>query len=323
VELVFAPHPTVRNLARATFCAGSPARRPHVIVQQVLEPGEQRTVTVDLVRGAYRVGAMLAKDALELVASAVGFATSCELTVTSERIEGRPEIVLAGPVSFSFHNQSSVEETVRIEFAGSRDDAVSAVAALNHPSFRSFFAGQLLAHGEHVRVRHLAFLFVQTLFQQDLFETLGDGEVCVELSRLDAVVAEVAREHEGEVVPSSMSVLVVAFPSSIRALRAALALRARVEALAGRFPAPVALALHDGRCIALTRAGKPEFFGETLHRGVALLQDCPPHGIALSASVMSDHEVAVAVHASELSVLVGKAQDGPYAGRRVTLLVPP
>jgi class 3 adenylate cyclase len=266
---------------------------------------------------------MVAKDAFEMVASAVGFATKAEITVTGERISGRPEIVLAGAVKLTFHNQSSVEETVRVEYAGSRDDAVSAAAALNHPSFRSFFAGQLLAHGEHVRVRHLAFLFVQTLLQQDLFETLGDGEVCVELSRLDAVVAEVAREHEGEVVPSSMSVLVIAFPSSIRALRAALALRARMNALATRFPAPIAVAVHDGRCIALTRGGKPEFFGETLHRGAALLQDCPPNGIALSASVMSDHAVAVAVHESALSVVVDKTQEGPYAGRRVTLLLAP
>ena len=80
--------------------------------------------------------------------------------------------------------------------------------------------------------------------------------------------------------------------------------------------------VHDGRCIALTRGGKPEFFGETLHRGGALLQDCPENGIAVSSSFMADRTVAIAVHESDMVVSVIKTRDGPYAGRRVTLLAP-
>jgi hypothetical protein len=217
-------------------------------------------------------------------------------------------------------NATPVEETIRVEIAGAREDAVSAAAALTHPSFRSFFADQLLAHGEHVRVRHLAFVFVELADRQALFDAIGDGAACAELARLDEIVGEEARQHEGDVVPSSLSVLVVGFSTSLRAVHAALSLRQRLAQT--RFSTPISIAIHDGRCIALTRAGKPEFFGETLHRGQALLQDCPPGGIALSASVMADRAVAVAVHESKLSVAVDRAQDGPYAGRRVTLLLP-
>jgi hypothetical protein len=110
----------------------------------------------------------------------------------------------------------------------------------------------------------------------------------------------------------------VAFPTALRALRAATTLRARLEEQP--LLAPTAIAAHDGRCIALTRDGKSEFFGETLYRGQSLLRECPRNGIALSATFAADRAVAVAIHESGLSATVGKAEAGPYAGRRVLVL---
>lgn len=319
VELVFEPHPSVRSVERATFCAGSPAKRPHVIAQQVLEPGEIRKVTIDLPRGSYRIAGSIAKSPCEVIASAIGFEERCEAWSDGERVDARPAIVKAGPVTFVLRNSSAAEETIRVELGGAREDAVSAAAALTHPAFRTFFSDQLLAHGEHIRVRHLAFLFVELVARETLFDAVGDGGACAELARLDALVADQARQHEGDIVPSSLAVLVVAFSTSLRAVRAALSLRKCIAETS--FTSPVAMAVHDGRCIALTRAGKPEFFGETLHRGQSLLLDCPPGAIALSASVTSDRAVAVAVHESKLSVAVATTKEGPYAGRRVTVLL--
>jgi hypothetical protein len=318
VELVFAPHPSVRRIERATYCAGAPALRPHVLAQQVLDPGEERTITVELPRGIYRVAGSVAGRSSELVSSAVGYEKTATGVAQGERIESRPTIVSAGTVTFVLRNDSEHEETLRIEVPGARADGVSASTALTHPSFRELFSEQLLAHGEHLRVSQLAFLFVALVGREAVFEELGDAAACAELSRLDATVREEAHANEGTVVPSSLDVLVVAFPSSQRALRAGVALRRRLAATP--LAAPVALAAHDGRCLALTREGKAEFFGETLLRGQALLGDCPPAGIALSASFAADRAVALAMHESGMKVSVRLAQAGVYAGRRLTLL---
>ncbi|MDF2692448.1 MAG: stkP 5 [Labilithrix sp.] len=320
VELVFAPHPAARAVSRATFCIGAPAKRPHVIAQQLLEPGEVRKVTIDLPRGSYRLAGSMAKRSAEIVASAVGFENQCEVIFDGERLEGRPTIVNAGSVRLALHNASAAEATIRVETAGVRDDSVSAADALTHPSFRALFSEQLLAAGEHLGVRHLAFLFVELAANEAHFDTVGDSLACADLSRLDDLVADEARQNEGDVVPSALAMSILAFPTSLRAIRAALSLRQRI--IAANLTSPLSIAVHDGRCIALTRGGRPEFFGETLFRGQSLLRDCPPGGIALSASVVSDRAVAVAVHESGLSVAVDKAQEGPYAGRRVTLLLP-
>lgn len=318
VELVFTAHPSIRRVDRLTYCAGSPGLRPHVLAQQVLDPGEERTITLELPRGTYRVAGTVAQSSSELVSSAVGFEEVAEVVSHGERIEARPSIVKAGTVKLVLRNDSANEETLRIEIPGARVNGVSAAAAMTHPSFRELFSDQLLAHGEHLRVSQLAFVFAELLGRETLYEKLGDAAACAELSRLDEAVHAEARANEGTVVPSSLDLLVIAFPTAPRALRAALALRKRLDIapLAG----PVAIAAHDGRCIALTREGKVEFFGETLHRGHALLRDCPPDGLALSSSFAGDRAVAVAVHESGMRVAVGQSPTGPYAGRRVTIL---
>jgi serine/threonine protein kinase len=329
VELVFVPHPSVRRASRATYCAGAPALRPHVFAQQLLAPGERdRRVTVDLSRGEYRVAASANAAPWELTASALGFEDTVEVSIDGGRITGRPSTCRAGPVTFVFANDGDHEETVRVEEPGARVDAVSAAAALTHPSFHELFSDQLLARGEHMRVSRLAFLWVELRSRQELFARVGDAEACAEVSRLDALVRAEARAEEGTVVPSSLDRFVVAFATSLRAIRAALALR---RALAGEGFAAIgpatAIAAHDGRCIALTRDGKSEFFGETLLRGAALLPDCPPRGIALSASFAADRTVALAVHESGMRLEVSTsaaAPDAPdaYGRRRVALLVP-
>jgi hypothetical protein len=318
VELVFAPHPSVRRIERVTYCAGAPALRPHVLAQQVLDPGEERTITVELPRGIYRVAGSVAQSSSELVSSAVGYETTATVVALGERIESRPSIVSAGAVTFVLRNDSAYEETLRIEVPGARTDGVSASTALTHPSFRELFSEQLLAHGEHLRVSQLAFLFVALVGREAVFEKLGDAAACGELSRLDATVREEAHANEGTVAPSSLDVLVVAFPSAQRALRAGVALRRRLST--APLAAQVALAAHDGRCLALTREGKAEFFGETLLRGQALLGDCPPEGIVLSASFAADRAAALAMHESGMKVSVRQAQAGVYAGRRLTVL---
>ncbi len=320
VELVFAPHPSLRASERVTYCVGAPAKRRHILAQQLLAPGETRSITLDLPRGAYRVAGEGEKTTWPLVASAVGFENKCTLLVEADRVLGNLEILRAGEVTLKLGNATSVDQSVRIELAGARDDVVSASAALTHPSFREMFNAQLLALGEHLRVRYLTFVFVEVANRTDLFEALGDAGACAELARFDIVVSSEARKHEGSLVPSSISMRVLGFPSAGRAVQTAMAIFAESQ----RDPTvvPSRIAVHDGRCLAFTRDGKIEFFGETLHRGEWLLRDCPAPGIVLSSSVVSDREAAFALHESTWKVSVATTREGPYAGRRITTVSP-
>ncbi len=320
VELVFVPNARIRRIERATYCAGAPALRPHVLLQQVLDPGEERRVTVDLPRGTYRITGALAREPMDVMASAVGFETTCEVASDGTRTVGGPAIVRAGEVTFVLRNDGDREETLRLETSTGRTDGVSGLTAITHPSFRALFPDELLAHGEHVRVRRMAFLFLQLDPTAKLHRELGDAAACEELTNVEALVAREALAEEGTLVTSSLDMLVVAFTTPVRAIRAALAIRTALEQRAAG--AHAFLAAHEGTCVALTRDQRPDFFGETLVRGRDLLADCPLRGIVLSASFASDRDVALAVHETNFREAVVTSESGPYAGRRITKLSP-
>jgi hypothetical protein len=317
VELVFRPHPRVRPTERETYCAGAPALRPHVLVQQTLLPGEMRVIQVHVPRGAYRVTGTATGAPWEVTASAAGYESDV-LVVLGERVEGRPSIVRAGNLSLTFANDTDFEQTVRLEIPGARQDGVPAASAMTHPTFRELFGGDLLAYGQHLSVSRMAFLFATMGGRDALYQELGDMGACDAFTALDAAVQKAVTEEEGSLVPTSLDLIVAAFPSGTRATRAAIALSRAVRSagLLGK----VQIACHEGKCIALTRGAKTEYFGQTLHRGASLLLDAPREGIVLSALLGSDRAVASLIHDQNMALVIRRSESGPYKGRPVVVV---
>jgi eukaryotic-like serine/threonine-protein kinase len=319
VELVFRPHAAVRATATATYCVGAPARRPHVIAQQALAPGEVRVVSVGLERGPFRVTGPRVSAPRELAASAVGFAGDLAIEVSAGGVDVRPAVVRAGDVRIELVNATDLDQVIRIESAAPRDDAVTAAAALAHPRFREFFSQELLPYGEHVSVSRVAFLFLDVPGRFQVLEKGGDAGVVAFAAQLDALVAGEAAARQGSVVESGSDLRqIAAFPSAAGALAAALAVLGGAEAngLGGRLRA----AVHEGPCIALTRGGKVDWFGETITRGAALVEEANEGDVALSFRVADRRDVLAIAHASGRALVVTEGQSTGYYGRRVVRL---
>jgi class 3 adenylate cyclase len=118
--------------------------------------------------------------------------------------------------------------------------------------------------------------------------------------------------------PASRETL-AAFAQPASAVRAALALAASKRPAELGFGLRVAV--HAGRCLAMTRAGGVEYFGETLERTVALLAVSRPGHVAVSHAVEEDTAALAVMHDPEVARLAAVTQTGPYGGRRVIQLV--
>ncbi|HVY47916.1 MAG TPA: DUF5939 domain-containing protein, partial [Minicystis sp.] len=316
VELVFVPHATVRATDTATYCVGAPARRPHVLAQQVLAPGEERAISVVLPDGAYRVAGPRIKTPRDVYASPVGWANDLGVEVQDDWVEASPLVVRAGPVVVRLANATDKDQVIRIESTAPRSDAVTAATALAHPRFRELFSTELLAYGQHVAVSRAAFLFLDAPGRFGLLEERGDAGALAAAARLDALVAEHAATWEGAVVESRSDFgQVAAFTSPARAVQAALA----VVAAAQRDVPGLAVraAVHEGPCIALTRGEKIDWFGDTLTRGAALLEEVAAGAVALSFRVAEDRDALAALHAAGALTDVVEGRSAGYRGRRV------
>ncbi len=315
VELIFRPHPEVRKVAPETYCAGAPALRSHVFAQQRLAPGETRRLVVRLPSGSFRL-ARGHGHGWDFTASACGFLADAAAHIEDAAIAARPAVVRTGDVSFTLTNDTAHEELVRIEIPGARGDGVSAAVALTTPFFRDFFSSEVLAEGEHLTIRRLAFLFIETDGGGTLLRERGDAAAWSAMQRLDGLVLAEARVHRGSVAPSAVGTYLVAFGTVAQAAAAGVALLARVAQSGLELRARAAV--HEGPCIALTRGARPEYFGKTLHRGANLLADAPPGGLALSSAVAAEREAIAELLAAGAHLEVAAATAGAYSGARIT-----
>ncbi|HEY2366174.1 MAG TPA: DUF5939 domain-containing protein, partial [Polyangiaceae bacterium] len=198
VELVLRPHPDVRQTKAEMFCAGSPARRSHVLVQLVLDPGEERSVTLRLPPGEYAAAAFGAAGTASVAVSPVGFARVGEIAVDARGVSARPAVFGdAGEIVVRFVNETDEERSVRIERRDARGDSVPATMALTHPTFRDFFAGELLSYGQLLGVSHLYFLAVDASDKGALFATRGDAQACALLRAFEESFERVVRDEGG------------------------------------------------------------------------------------------------------------------------------
>ncbi|HEY2369717.1 MAG TPA: protein kinase [Polyangiaceae bacterium] len=313
VELVLRPHPDVRETKAEMFCAGSPARRSHVLAQLVLDPGEERSIAIRLPRGEYAAAAFGISGTADVAVSPVGFARVGEIAIDERGVVARPAVFgEGGDVVIRFVNETDDERSVRIEKRDARGDSVPATLALTHPTFRDFFAGELLSYGQLLGVSHLYFLALDASDRGALFATRGDAQACALLRGLEEDFERVVREEGGSRLPGPLETMVAAFPSGSRALRATLEL---LEACDAELPARAAI--HGGRCLALTREARIEYFGETLHRTLWLAGAAEPRGLVLSQIAGSDRDIAATLQTSAVDTRVDVAAAGPYQGRRV------
>jgi hypothetical protein len=321
VELVFRPHPAVRDVTPATYCAGSPAMRPHVLAQQVLAPGEVRDVLIDLPRGACHLISRGAGAPAELGVSPVGHAAAARVTLSSTRLDVTPAVVRVGAVTLTLENATDAPRVVRLEARAVREDAVTAAIALAHPAFQEMFSAELFEQGEHVSVSRMGFLWFAVQGATALVTEHGDARALSIFTEVDRLAREATSAHGGTLVDGPLSGTARAiFASAGLATLAGLRLQAALAARPGT--PPVRAAAHEGRCIALRHGDRTEFFGETLERGAALLADAVPGSVAISSAVAEDREAMASLRATGARFDVVTAAAGAYAGRRVVRAFP-
>jgi serine/threonine protein kinase len=319
VELIFRPHREVRDIGAAVYCMGSPAMRSHVLVQQVLAPGERRAIVVTLPRADLLLRAERRPGSAEISSSPAGLAAACEARVGESGVEVKPSIVRAGEVEISLVNDTGAHQIIRLERPPQKADSVTAAAAMTHPTFQGFFSDELLPEGQHLRVSHMAFVAVEIDDRARTLKDLGDAVAFARFSDLVSRVSELAEREQGSVCRSSFDVVLAAFPAAAPAVRAALSIAGAARSSG---PLPVRVAVHAGRCIAVSRGARLDYFGETIERTTALLNDGSAGSVVVSSGVDDDPAALFAMQVPDVERKVGTSRAGEYGGRRVTRLYP-
>jgi class 3 adenylate cyclase len=295
VELTFRPNPAIRVVETADYCIGGPPMTPHIVVQQVVEPGEGRVVTVSLEPGSYRVR-VLRKDGGQPFRVGVSGQDSAEYHATSSPWPAE-QPVLSQLATLRLQNSLASQAVFIIERTAWSDQAVTAAEVLAMQAFRDLFAQEALRPGEQVSVGSQAVVFTDLKESTRLYRQVGDaaafGRV---LDHFDILRQAVDREG-GAIVKTIGDAVMAVFRRPVSALRA---MTAAHEAMArstardadGR-PLVLKVGIHHGPCIAVTLNDRLDYFGTTVNMAARLQGLAQGGEIVLSETVIDDPEVAL------------------------------
>jgi len=291
VELTFRPNPAVRKIDSSEFCVGGPQVTPHIVAQQLLPPGSQRTVTLPLEEGRYRLRtpglpgcqlALVTTDGLPAAtfhASAMGWS--------------HEELRLAPVSTLRFDNATDSEQLFSLERMAWTDQAVTAAEVIAMQRFRDLFANEVLRPGERISVGSLTVLFTDLCDSTRLYRTLGDAPAFGRVIDHFEILRKAIAVEEGTVVKTIGDAVMAVFRSPAAALRV---VRSAQQALAspvdGERPLLLKAGIHYGPCIAVTLNDRLDYFGTTVNLAARLNRLSSGGDIIVSAAVCHDPEVA-------------------------------
>ncbi|MBP7064763.1 adenylate/guanylate cyclase domain-containing protein [Ferrovibrio sp.] len=330
VEIAFQPALNLRPLAIGEFCMGGPHVSRHILVQQILDPGESRELAADLPPGDYRLRAL---------------EPGGEASISLGAGSGFPALLaLPGPGNGSFtitpgppapagclrlENRTTRRLTLVIEDRGWRNEAVTAHEVTTLQAFRDLLPNQVLRPGETVAIEHVTLLFTDLEGSTALYERIGDGAAYRMVRRHFAFLAEEVRACDGTLVKTIGDAVMAAFADPAQALRAAIGVQRGIHRFNTKFHAKTAregrptleavtlkMGLHAGRCIAVNLNDRLDYFGSAVNLAARLQGRCRGGEIVLSQSLSQDPAVRPVLdgisQSEEVAELKGFDQPVPF-----------
>jgi class 3 adenylate cyclase len=289
VELSFQPSPTIRELASGEFCLSGPHTTSHVVVQQILQPGERRTLAAALAPGPYRLRTLTPGDQVDVDHSSRTFPT---FIVEGDAISlGEPP----PPGSLQLVNLSEREICFVIESRAWLADALTAHRATTMQAFRDLLPEQALRPAEHVEIDNVTLMFTDLAGSTSLYERVGDGRAYRLVRDHFDFLADAVRRKNGAIVKTIGDAVMAAFSEPADAVRTALDVQskvARFNADLGGEAITIKIGLHGGACIAVTMNERLDYFGSTVNIAARLQGQSHGGDIVLSERLSVDPAVA-------------------------------
>jgi class 3 adenylate cyclase len=289
VEVTFRPNAAVRDVDVGEYCVGGPQVTPHIIMQQLVQPGQERSLTVPLEAGRYRVRT-LGLPAGQLLAAVQDGDESHSFTADpSGWPEGEPRLSLAP--SLCLRNATAHEQLFILERMAWTDQAATAAEVTVLQCFRDLFSREAVRPGQPISVGSLAILFTDLRGSTRLYRQIGDAPAFgLVMDHFDVLRHAVTAEG-GTIVKTIGDAVMATFLHPAPALRAILAARASLKSRNSDVPIVVKAGIHYGPSIAVTLNDRLDYFGSSVNVAARLEGLSRGDDVVVSSAVRNDSEV--------------------------------
>jgi len=296
LEVTFRPHAGIRPVAIVDYCMGGPQLTPHIVAQQIIAPGETRTITVALDQGAHRV-----RTRSNLPHAITGH---LDLRVTSDPAEqpassimlhahaggwSADRSVITSAPEITIGNETPVVQGVVIERLAWNDQAVTAAEVSTVQAFRDWFATQALRPDVQLGISNLAILFTDLRGSTQLYRMIGDAPAFERVLEHFDVLRRSVEAHGGALIKTIGDAIMAAFLDPAQGVAAALDIlqgMAELNRTRTDYPLRLKLGLHAGPAIAVTLNERLDYFGTTVNIASRLEGQAQGDDLIVSTEVM-------------------------------------
>ena len=276
-----------------------------------LDPGQQRTVQLDLQAGRnYRLLCLDTHSGASLqVPEDASSSTEQQVALTlSENGFSQTDVTLTGTrVSLQLTNDTEQPVWVRamlIDF-----DQIMAIVdggppqfgqrltgkyLINNQAFRDNFAMDELAADLKLKLRSLTLLFTDLKGSTELYDREGDLAAYRLVQDHFAALKQVVRSHKGAVVKTMGDAVMAAFPNVKDGTAAAISMMAAMQELSGGQPEKkvgLKVGLHAGPALAINAGQNLDYFGQTVNIAARVQGLADAGEICLTGALNADSEV--------------------------------
>ena len=322
VEMVFNPPLAIRSYELNPYCVSGPQNTPHIAVQQLIAPGEERQLHLELEAGRYRVRALELPGA-QVVDVALSGPAQALFTL---RDDGWPEgfSSLGTQAVLRIHNATRASQLFLLERMAWSDQAATAADVLATQAFRDLFSREALRPGEQISVGPAAVIFTDLCDSTRMYNQIGDAVAFGHVLHHFDHIKEAIDAEGGAIVKTIGDSVMAVFTRPAPAVRAVLRAREMLASSAwdGAVPLRLKVGIHYGPCIAVTLNDRLDYFGTTVNLASRLGDLAPQGGLVLSQAVLDDPETAAFLRAEALALTGMESELKGLAGRfRLALLL--
>lgn len=299
VEISFQPNASIRSVETKDFCVGSPQRTPHVVIQQPLEPGEEKYIPLSLEKGRYRLRCLGKRGSKSMMIDEAGDKSG--MIEVSDKDFSAQEIILTLNSDLKIINRFKNSQLIIIERVEWADQATTAAEVIALQKFRDLFSHEVLKPGQEISVGSMAVLFTDVKSSTHLYREIGDAPAFGLVMNHFDILKTAISEEGGSLVKTIGDAVMAVFPRPLSAIKAILAAKEKLEHPSdGSRPLKLKSGIHFGHCIAVTLNDRLDYFGTTINLASRLEQFSSGEDLILSDFVLQDPEVRDFVDSNQM-----------------------
>lgn len=289
-QVIFECHPFIRKLSEHSYCDSGPQIRPHVIMQQYIQPDEKHYVNLVLPHGDFKIRTDTLDQDIHVKPDLNGLEN---VTLTLKKGDNEDNCTRLNPQSdMIINNKAGHPILLSVEDVRWPEFGVSAAEVTSQQLFRNCFPKELLRTSQKMKCTNLSVLFTDVIDSASIYSKGGDEEAISKVMDHFEVLRKIIREERGAVVKTIGDAIMAVFRKPDGAVRAYRKAQEYFNSSKENdHHIKIKGGLHCGDCFAVTLNNRIDYFGNTVNFAARLVEKANSDELVISDETLAHKDL--------------------------------